>query len=296
MPPAIWKTPTTPSTLTLSDNGWWWQGWQDSLLGYLLIREASFIYSFSILHWISCIWVCGLLLVAWTEGDWEWSCPFCTIFYILFSRSCLLSIHSPLIFLQQLASGILIWGMRCIASSVHLICLCPNLGEPLCSLYIFSLLCVPPFISTMHISDLVLNWFIFFWSSFFCWLSRLYTATNRIPYPYLLALLSLFEWFNCIITPFLVPIIVVILMDFAVSLAANFFILLCSASLVIPFCWFCFLFSHFSIVLWALYQYVCSVCYAFNNYLTTFFDVIACAISIDSLYAYYADQMYTSPS
>jgi hypothetical protein len=33
------------------------------------------------------------------------------------------------------------------------------------------------------------------------------------------------------------------------------------------------LFSCFSIVLWALYQYVCIVCYTFNNYLTTLFDV-----------------------
>jgi hypothetical protein len=33
------------------------------------------------------------------------------------------------------------------------------------------------------------------------------------------------------------------------------------------------LFSCFSIVLWALYQYVCIVWYTFNNFLTTLFDV-----------------------
>jgi hypothetical protein len=35
------------------------------------------------------------------------------------------------------------------------------------------------------------------------------------------------------------------------------------------------LFSRFSIVLWALHQYVCIVCYTFFNYLTTLFDVYA---------------------
>jgi hypothetical protein len=57
----------------------------------------------------------------------------------------------------------------------------------------------------------------------------------------------------------------------------TFLILLHSASLVLLSCLLGFisLFSLFSIVftLWARYQYVCIVCYTFNKYLTTLFDV-----------------------
>jgi hypothetical protein len=54
-------------------------------------------------------------------------------------------------------------------------------------------------------------------------MSWLYIAfcspTNCTPYPYLLALLSLFEWFNCIITSF--QWLLLFLIDFGVSLALS---------------------------------------------------------------------------
>jgi hypothetical protein len=66
------------------------------------------------------------------------------------------------------------------------------------------------------------------------------------------------------------------LIDFGVSLAISWYYYALATSLVLRFCLLGFisLFSrHIFFILWALDQYVCIVCYTFNNYLTTLFDV-----------------------
>ncbi len=95
--------------------------------------------------------MCGLLLVAWTEwADWEWS-PFGTTpFFTHYcqSCSCLLSIYST-IQSSNISAAACFWHF-CFVEWGALLCLFtwfiwhPNLGEPLCSLYIFSLFHVPP--------------------------------------------------------------------------------------------------------------------------------------------------------
>ncbi len=125
------------------------------------------------------------------EGDWEWSpfgaVPFFTHYSHVHAFCPFIALYSPLIFLQQLASGILIWGMRCIASSVHLIHLHPNLAwrTTLLTLHFLSPSC----------------------SSF-------------LSLPCIFLILFSIDSFFLLILIFL-SIIVVILMDFAVSLAIS---------------------------------------------------------------------------
>jgi hypothetical protein len=108
-------------------------------------------------------------------------------------------------------------------------------------------------------------------------LSWLYIAfclpTNWIRYPYLLALLSLF---NCIINSFLGANHCCYFSWIFVFLWKYLdLIMLCLSGATLLFGFVVSLFIAFPLfsTLWALYQYVCIVCYTFNNYLTTLFDV-----------------------
>ncbi len=173
------------------------------------------------------------------EGDWECSPCFGAVpfFYTLFSCSCLLSIHSTI---QSSNISVAACFFCCFTWFIwH-----PNLlGEMLCSLYIISFLHVPPsylchayFCSCSQLIHFVSDpCFSVDYHAFSYYTASGCQTTNHIPYSYLLALLSLFEWFNCIITSFLgAHHCCYSHGDYCFF--GNFLILWCSASLVLLFC------------------------------------------------------------
>ncbi len=126
-------------------------------------------------------------------------------FLTLFSCSCLLSFHST-VQSSNISEVTCFWHFW-FKEWGALIVLFTSFRTPLLTLHFFSPLC-SSFLSLPCICLLLFSIYSFcFGSSFFYWLSWLYIAfhlpTNCNPYPYLLTLLSLFEWFNCIITSFL---------------------------------------------------------------------------------------------
>ncbi len=212
------------------------------------------------------------------EGGWEWSPAFWhhAVFCTLFSCSCLLSIHSTIqssnisvatclwhFWFEEWGALLLLrlfsWFQNHFAHSTFF-------------LSFMFLLCI----SAMHMSALVLNWFILFWILIFLLivmaLVYCFSFASQQTASLTLWMIQLHHYFFSWCQSLLL-----FLIDFGVSLAiswsyyalplwCNSFVCLVSfpSFLTFPTLFF---------TLWALYQYLCIVCYTFNNYLTTLFDV-----------------------